>query len=47
MATLEARSVVGLAGAEKSGGWGGEEDPMLDTSDGEGIFRVTAIKNRL
>ncbi|KAJ1466406.1 hypothetical protein T484DRAFT_2484996 [Baffinella frigidus] len=47
IATLAARSVVGLAGAEKRRGGGGEEDPMLDTSDGEGVFRITAIKNRL
>mmetsp|Transcript_69487 Transcript_69487/g.159366 ORF Transcript_69487/g.159366 Transcript_69487/m.159366 type:complete len:135 (+) Transcript_69487:306-710(+) len=33
MATLEARSVVGLAGA-------------ANTSDGEEMFRITAIKNR-
>jgi hypothetical protein len=48
MATLEARSVVGLEGAETKGGGGeDEEDPMLDSSDcSETIFRITAIKNR-
>ena len=46
MATLEARSVVGLAGAEKRGGRGDEDDAILVKSDGETIFRITAIKNR-
>jgi hypothetical protein len=46
MAMLEARSVVGLAGAAMSGGGGDEEDPMLDEADAESIFRITAIKNR-
>ena len=46
MATLEARSVVGLAGAEKVGGGGDEEDPMQDKSIDERVFRITAIKNR-
>ena len=46
MVTLEARSVVGLAEAEKRGG-GDEEDPMEDMPDGGRILRITAIKNRL
>ena len=46
MAMLEARSVVGLAGAAMSGGGEDEEDPMLDEADAESIFRITAIKNR-
>ena len=47
MVALAARSVVGLAGAKKRGGEGDEEDLMLDTSDDEAVFRITAIKNRL
>ena len=61
MATLEARSVVGLEGADKmgrraetggetgaetTGGGADEEDPLLESSDGARMFRITAVKNR-
>ena len=47
MTTLEARSVVGLAGVEEKEGGRGEEAPILNKSDGkERMFRITAIKNR-
>ncbi|KAJ1477114.1 hypothetical protein T484DRAFT_1963970, partial [Baffinella frigidus] len=46
MEALEARSVVGLAEAEKRGRGGGEGNPVLDKSQGERTMRITAIKNR-
>ena len=39
--------INGETGAVTSGGGGDEEDPILDKTDGERIFRITAIKNRL
>ena len=46
MEILEARSVVGLAGVEEKDGGRGEEAPILNKSDAERIFRISAIKNR-
>jgi len=46
MATLEARSVVGLAEVGLREEEGDEEDPMLDALDDEKILRITAIHNR-
>jgi len=47
MATLEARSVVGLAEVGlREEEEGDEEGPMLDASDDDRILRITAIHNR-
>jgi len=46
MATLEARSVVGLAEVGLREEEEDEEDPMLDVLDDEKILRITAIHNR-
>ena len=46
MATLEARSVVGLAEGGIREEEGDETDSMLDAFDDEKMFRITAIHNR-
>jgi hypothetical protein len=44
--TLDALSVVGLAAVAARGEEGDEVALVLDNSDDERIFRITAIKNR-